>query len=159
MCKNSKVSWEMLCAQKRLFDWSALSENQGLPWTLDFIDQHSEFWDWSVLSQNPSLPWTDELIEYYKDMLDWEALSANTGLPWSYELLEKYEDRWQWKVDELSAILPGLGGIYTNRAIRWSPSMLARFCDSEDLAVVATHFDFDVRKLHAAKVDILMREL
>ena len=158
LCENPKISWEMLCAQKRSFDWSALSKNQGLPWSLDFIDQHNELWNWSVLSKNPGLPWTNELIECYKDMLDWEALSANTGLPWSYELLEKYEDRWQWKADELFALLPGFG-IYTNRAIRWTPLMLARFCDSEDLAVIATHFDFDVRKLPAEKVDILMREL
>ena len=85
-----------------------LSENSGLPWSLELIERFCDRWSWWWLSKNAALPWSLRLIERFEDHWNWSILSQNATLPWSLELIERFEDRWDWTLlsSNTGAILP-----------------------------------------------------
>jgi DNA polymerase len=60
------------------------------------VERYEDRWDWGQLSNNKGLPWSLELIEHFEDRWDWSRLQRNAALPWSLELIERFEDRWDW---------------------------------------------------------------
>jgi len=106
-------------------NWSGLSANPSLPWSIELIEKYKNKWSWYELSENPSLPWSIELIEKFagmtgKDYLEknpnttlsiefienshigrgnwsWSKLSSNKFLPWSIDLIIKFQDKWDYK--------------------------------------------------------------
>lgn len=104
----------------------ALSRNNCLPWSINFIEKHNEFWDWSQLSQNKSLPWTDELIERFINKWDWEELSRNQSLPWSIEMIQKFDNYWNFGLNR------PFFSLSNNKSLPWSPELIERYSDRWD---------------------------
>ena len=63
-------------------------------------------WDWEILSANEGIPWSIDLIDQYQNLLDWEQLVQNSSLPWSKNFYDQFGPRWP-----MNAPNPlGLGG-------------------------------------------------
>lgn len=65
----------VLIKNKHLLDWNSLSNNEKLPWTLEFIEKFKDFWNWDSLSGNESLPWSDEIIEKFDNKWEWDYIN------------------------------------------------------------------------------------
>lgn len=107
-------------------NYSALSYNTEIAWTIEFINKHKDKWEfcvsnndwkpkkWNGLSSNISLPWSINLIRMFQenwafeDISDYNAgaLSGNKALPWCDDLLFEFQDRWNWNELSSSGILP-----------------------------------------------------
>jgi hypothetical protein len=66
--------------------------NEGLPWTIEFIESIKHKIDFYELSMNKSVPWSEALIDKYVNSWDFSELGANDGVPWDLRLFEKYLD-------------------------------------------------------------------
>jgi hypothetical protein len=129
---NPGLPWTLELIERYFdrWDWRGLARNPGLPWNPQLIKCYAERWDWSALSENTALPWTQGLIDCYADRWDWSALSGNKALPWTEDLIERYVDRWDWGKIWNS-------GLSANRALPWSAAFLARFESRWDFAALA----------------------
>ena len=97
----------------------ALSGNEVLPWSKQFIEKYMDYWDWEALSLNKGLPWSIEFIDHFSHLLIWGGefqypeplkdgeftflggtdmgLVNNESLPWSIEFLQHFESKLEFK--------------------------------------------------------------
>ena len=61
------------------------------------IFRYKNFWNWSNLSENKKLPWSIDLIKLFEKKWDWQLLCYNESIPWTRELIITYQNKWQWK--------------------------------------------------------------
>jgi len=80
------------------------------PFTLDMLRQYKDVLDWTILSHNEQLPWSLDMMLEFESYLDFGAgdtdletkwINLNQGIPWDSAILAAFEDRWQWR--ELAA--------------------------------------------------------
>jgi len=98
---NSNVQWSasMLEKYKSKLDWKELSavESRGF-FSVENLKRFGSKWDWSALSRNWSVNWTMEKVEEFKDFIDWgEMINHWNGYGYGYEVFsleffEKYKD-------------------------------------------------------------------
>jgi hypothetical protein len=119
-CLYSNVTIESKVDKMDRYDWSSLSQNINLPWSIEFIERYKEKWFWVDLSENPALPWSIEFIEKYQNKLNWTFLCKNTGLPWSIEFIERYHENLNWVI------------LSNNPSIPWSIELLEKYKDKFD---------------------------
>ena len=97
--------------------------------------ESAEKLDWSLLSQNNFLPWSIELIEKYEDQWNWNTLSTNEALPWSSSFIDHFKTKWEWgglsEPNEFGDRLVSWG-LTSNEAIYWNAEMLERFKNAHD---------------------------
>jgi len=139
-----------------------------------YIKQKSGVSNFNALSRNNSLLWTKEFIETFKDLWDWERLCANEGISWSFEMIDYFSEKFKWggfepcflKDEEGNEISPFGGkcvteGLVFNESIPWSIDFLSyyeKFLDFEALVLnkalwdnaFASYVDDDI-------VDIVLR--
>jgi fido (protein-threonine AMPylation protein) len=75
---NRTVQWtgSMLEKFKDMLDWDALSENSSERlFSKETLRKYRAYWNWTKLSENSYIPWSMELIEEFKDDIDWEAFA------------------------------------------------------------------------------------
>jgi hypothetical protein len=88
---------EIMLKYRDKLDWSRVSGNSSINWTVDMIKTFEHQIDWEVFSNNvDDRLLCDELIEQFKDKWDWKELSGNSYLRLTYELIDKYIDKWDW---------------------------------------------------------------
>ncbi len=80
-------------------NFGALSENESIEWSIEFLNKYIEKWNWSKVSLNKKLPWSIELIEKFKNKWVWSELAKNNVLPWSSKLLYLFEREFVNKYD------------------------------------------------------------
>jgi len=96
LSENNNVQWtaSMLEKYKNRLDWKALSERgcDGL-FSTENLKRFSSKWNWSALTTNSSVRWTMEKVEEFKDFIDWGALidDWNNDL-FTLDFFEKYKD-------------------------------------------------------------------
>ncbi len=130
------------------WDWELLSENAGLPWSIDLLEQFAETWDWGALSYNSELPWGIDLIERFADKWYWHLLSEDYGLlPWSIDLIERYADKWDW------------GVLSKNSGLPWSKQLFRQFETNWHMESVSKLQHFDLRVLSEKQIDQLLRNI
>jgi hypothetical protein len=118
----------ILLVEKHQDNWygGLLSQNETLPWSIDFIECFEERWDWREgLSRNTALPWSLKLIECYKERWNWGDLSRNKALPWSIDLIDCYKERWDWR-----SIWSG--SLSKNIALPWSINLIDSYKERWD---------------------------
>lgn len=76
--------------------WRALSGNERLPWSTEFVLRHSARWTPSELLMNPAVPWTEDLIKRYGRRVDWHYLCRNPELRVDSAFLERHAKRLKW---------------------------------------------------------------
>ena len=81
--QHSKIM--VIALKQPKFFISLLSKHY--PLSDSFLGKYAIEWDWSNLSRNVNLPWSIELIERYNERWDWKYLSLKEYLPWSAELI------------------------------------------------------------------------
>lgn len=69
---------------------STIAKNEGLPWTIDFIEKYKSKLDFYELSSNKGVKWSDQLIEKFNEHWALENLGQNESIPWTLELFDKY---------------------------------------------------------------------
>ena len=72
---------DTLSEQVNEIDWYALSKNDTLFWSIEFIEKHKDKWDWKELTYNKSIPWTLELIVKYSENItkveiNWKIINS-----------------------------------------------------------------------------------
>lgn len=105
---NTRIDWSIQLFesyQSQLMPYSSeFSANQAFPWTIDFINDHSEWLDFQKLSGNRSVPFTESLIYNHIDRWKWRytranphwSLSENEAIKWTYDSMEKFKDKLEW---------------------------------------------------------------
>jgi hypothetical protein len=94
---NSHVQWTipMLEKYQQQIDWDELSKsgNEFL-FTSENLRKFSDRWNWTNLSGNSDVNWTLEKIEAFKDKVNWEEIIDNYGFGnlYTLEFFEKYKD-------------------------------------------------------------------
>ena len=94
---NNNVQWtaSILEKYKDRLDWTALSELtcKGL-YSSENLKRFSSKWDWSELSKNSSVRWTVEKIDEFKDCIDWDEIinQWNNESLYTLEFFEKYKE-------------------------------------------------------------------
>ena len=68
----------------------SIANNEGLPWSLDFLKRYESRIDLHKLSSNTAFPWSEEIFEAYHDKLSFNELCFNEGVPWNLKMFEKY---------------------------------------------------------------------
>ncbi len=66
------------------------------PWDQALLDEFEAKVDWSEMSANRFVLWSVPLLGRYQKRWDWKRLSLNADLPWSRELVAKFEAQWDW---------------------------------------------------------------
>lgn len=75
-------------------DWSMVSQNEDITWTIPMIDKFKKRLNWKLFSSHiDEALLTPSVIETFKDYWDWDNLSGRTL---SQEMLFTYADRWNW---------------------------------------------------------------
>ena len=88
---------EMLKKYNDELNWTKVSSNSSINWSIDMIKAFEYYIDWKEFSEFLSEKLLyEEVIDRFKDKWDWKALSSNSGLKLTYELLDRYIDRWDW---------------------------------------------------------------
>jgi hypothetical protein len=75
LSSNSNVQWTgaMLEKYKDKLDWEALSySNCHYLFSAEMLRKFSSRWNWSRLSSNSSVKWTMDKVDEFKDLIDWE---------------------------------------------------------------------------------------
>lgn len=99
-------------------DWSKLSSDVNLPWSIKYISKRKRFWDWATLSLNPNLPWSIEILDKFEKLWNWGYLSSNTGLLWNMDLIDRYYIKWNWD------------SLCQNVAINWNITLIEKYFSS-----------------------------
>jgi len=93
-CSNIKLSQEEIDQYYSLVNFSKLSYNTKIDWTINFLERYSSKLDWGILASNKSLPWSEMLLDLVKKQIDKnnkmkisKNLSKNIKLPWTFELI------------------------------------------------------------------------
>lgn len=97
---SSELNWSeaLLEKCKDKVDWSEVSQNSSILWTIPMLQHFQKFINWEKLSEyinKDSL--TPETIETFKDCWNWHELSDNRELNLTDDLLDKYADLWDWE--------------------------------------------------------------
>lgn len=98
--------------------WDLLGDIRGFPWSIEFLNKHSDRLDWNRLSDNWWLPWSEELILAFEDRWDWNYLSSS--VKWTPALLKRFEHR-----DDLD--LSRLSGEDESFDFPWTEELLIRY--------------------------------
>jgi hypothetical protein len=75
LSSNSNVQWTgaMLEKYKDKLDWEALSGSRcNYLFSTEMLWKFSSRWNWSQLSSNSSVKWTMDKVDEFKDFIDWE---------------------------------------------------------------------------------------
>ncbi|MCL2727517.1 MAG: hypothetical protein FWD56_03950 [Bacteroidales bacterium] len=96
LSENSSVHWtaSMLEKYKNRLDWRELSGNGcfGL-FSSENLRRFSSKWDWSALSSNLTVGWTMEKVEEFKDLIDWgKLIDCWQNNLFTLEFFEKYKE-------------------------------------------------------------------
>jgi hypothetical protein len=93
---NSNVQWTapMLEKYKDKLDWEKLSDGScEYLFSTENLRKYRSRWNWSTLTSNSSVCWTLEKIEEFKDILDWNALiNSYRDDFFSLNFFEKYKE-------------------------------------------------------------------
>ena len=94
LSENRNVQWtaSMLEKYKNKIDWKALSEYgcSGL-FSSENLRRFSSRWDWTVLSTNSYVNWTMEKVDEFKDFINWgEMINCWWNDLFTLEFFEKY---------------------------------------------------------------------
>ena len=96
---NYPLTKEMMKKYQDELNWTLVSRNPNINWTVGMIKAFDHHIDWKVFSKYADGKLLfDEVIEQFKDKWDWNALSSNTNINFTIELLEKYFDRWDLSI-------------------------------------------------------------
>ena len=103
----SKASCRGIFSSKNLkrfsskWDWSELSCNSSVFWTMEKAEEFEEFIDWSNFAFDcccsPCIEWTETIIERHQNKIDWKSLSENCTVRWNTSMLENYKHKLDWK--------------------------------------------------------------
>jgi hypothetical protein len=104
-----------------LMDWSALSANTALPWSLELIKQHEHLWDWEYLASNTTIPWSVSLVKTFSKYFDNASTQFKLGCNSNLKLDPE-------SVEEVAAVL-GWQGICYNSSIKWTPELIEKYID------------------------------
>jgi len=63
---HDKIEWKN--QDQSLF--TTISNNTGLPWSIELIEKYEHLWDYYQMSSNDCIPWTQGLIDKHLDGLD-----------------------------------------------------------------------------------------
>ena len=109
--------------------WKGLSENEGVPWSKEFIKKYLPIplikpngLYWEGLSRNETLPWKENLLEEFSDKWDWLILSGNNGVGFTVEQIEKYKDKIFWECED-----SGKHTIAENTSLPWSEELIDKY--------------------------------
>jgi len=87
-------------------NWSELSGNLLLPWSIELIEKYKDKWNWWSLCKNEMIPWNEKMIAHFIDKIIWgkwvkldfnckrlyEGLSNNKAIKWNSKLINHYHD-------------------------------------------------------------------
>jgi hypothetical protein len=119
---NSGVQWttSMLEKYRDKIDWETLSggSNEYL-YSVENLRKYSAKWNWSELSSNSSVNWTIEKVEEFKDLLNWDSLINlwRNNEFYTLAFFEKYKDYFPVSSLLNSALWDTIIEIYKNRLI------------------------------------------
>jgi hypothetical protein len=89
---KNKIDWRALSARN---EYSS-QNGYGLGcFSSENIRRFSSKWDWSALSSNPAVGWTMEKVEEFKDFIEWSRiidLSWNNEDLYTPDFFEKFKD-------------------------------------------------------------------
>ncbi|MDR2130133.1 MAG: hypothetical protein LBP56_03020 [Odoribacteraceae bacterium] len=97
LSENRSVQWtaSMLEKYKDKLDWDKLSDgcNEYL-YSVENLRKYRSRWNWSSLSANSSVNWTLEKVEEFKDLIDWSELidNYNHDSLFTLDFFEKYKE-------------------------------------------------------------------
>ena len=145
---------EMLKNYSDELNWTKVSNNASINWSIDMIKAFEYYIDWTEFSEFVSEKLLyDEVIDRFKDKWDWKALSNNNGLKLTYELLDRYIDRWDW-----SAIIKR--GEWNKREDIFSLEFLKRYQDRipmEELENSELWMDIVEKEMDAIKKEMILK--
>jgi len=77
------------------WDWGALSTNNGVTISFNFIKQHkNKQWDWGALSSRNDIVFDNRtLIKLSNENWDWEEISKRTDIGYSDDLIDVLKDK------------------------------------------------------------------
>ena len=144
---------EMLKKFSDELNWTKVSRNSSINWSIDMIKAFEYYIDWKEFSEFISERLLcDEIVEQFKDKWDWKALSNNSGLKLTYELLDRYIDRWDW-----STIIKR--GEWNEREELFSLEFLKRYQDRipiEELEDSELWMDIVEKEMDAIKKEMIL---
>ena len=122
LSENKGVFWTIDLIEQfkdNIKNWNFLSMNEGKFWTKDFIEKYVNEINW-YYADNPAIPLTFSLVEKHIDSIGWENASKNPNLPWSEETIEKYKN-------ELF-----FGLLSKNTGLPWSFELINKYANKWD---------------------------
>ncbi|SHG06575.1 hypothetical protein SAMN05444405_12213 [Bacteroides luti] len=92
---------DILSFNIKQLDWMALSMNETLPWSVEFIELYKDYWDWHYLSyiiaDNKFFNKVDFafLLAVYAEKVDWKVLCRNVQIKYS-DIIYRYRSHIDW---------------------------------------------------------------
>lgn len=92
---------DILSCNNKQLDWIALSMNETLPWSVEFIELYKDYWDWHYLSYiiADDKLFTKEnfafLLAIYTEKVDWKILCRSVQIKYS-DIIYRYQSHIDW---------------------------------------------------------------
>ena len=123
------------------------------PFRMEFLEEYAKNWeDFSAISSNENIQWTSEFIYKYRYQLNWLYLTGNKGIHWTDEMINQYEVKWDdWCYLSESPTLPWKDEsflkkyqhkILWGRTINQSKEWFNEFFDT-----IAPYYDWDAEEI------------
>ena len=97
----------------------ALSSNPSLPFTDALIERYQDYWDWSALTVNKGVNWSLKRVSKFEDQLDWVVIYGGVkSIDYSIDFIDQYADKLIWSSGDGSADLS------SNPYLPWSSDFI-----------------------------------
>lgn len=97
LSENETLSMDMLEKHQDKLDWSKISENRNVFWTVDGLKKFAKRLDWAEFSQHcPDSIICEAILREFKNKWDWKKLSDRDVLYNNWELLDIFADDIDW---------------------------------------------------------------
>jgi hypothetical protein len=125
LSENDNVQWttSMLEKHKHKIDWRALSSGscKGL-YSAENIRKFGSRWDWSELSSNYDVQWSMAKVDEFKDFIDWGKMidmrwGRGDSTLFTLEFFEKYKEYFPVSALQQSRLWDAIMDIYKDKLV------------------------------------------
>ncbi|MCF8378687.1 MAG: hypothetical protein K9H49_03865 [Bacteroidales bacterium] len=95
---HTKIGWHLGEIPWLEIDYRSLMNIRLSDFNINIFRNYSEKWNWTLLSENLNIPWTIELIRKYKDKWDWEKICTNSEILFDIKLLNEFREIIYWEL-------------------------------------------------------------
>ena len=93
ICEFHPLNEELVDKYNYELIWTAISKNQNLKWSVNFLEKYENRFLWHELAWNSGINWSTDLIKKFNKRLDWYYLGRNIKLPISETFINEHRKK------------------------------------------------------------------